>query len=209
LLGALSPCPDDVHIRMRGVVHPAPRDNRADAPWRLAERVVDALLRHRRSAPRLLAARLSVDAGELYGRVTGHLTCGTLRRSEVGRRRGESGVRPPLTLPLLACSTVRTPLCACLRESWPAPCTSFASLSLVLPLFPQGAINRLGNRTSEGVMSTRAGMPASRSAWPRTSGIQQLPRTCEQSSKPAVSSCGRCAHERPVCHQEDAGYVAL
>jgi len=39
---------------MRGVVHPAPRDNRADAPWRLAERVVDALLRHRRSAPRLL-----------------------------------------------------------------------------------------------------------------------------------------------------------
>jgi hypothetical protein len=58
-------------------------------------------------------------------------------------------------------------------------------------------------------MSTRAGMPASRSAWPRTSGIQQLPRTCEQSSKPAVSSCGRCAHERPVCHHEDGARLRL
>jgi hypothetical protein len=70
-------------------------------------------------------------------------------------------------------------------------------------------MNRLGNRTSEGVMSTRAGMPASRSAWPRTSGIQQLPRTCEQSSKPAVSSCGRCAHERPICHHEDGARLRL
>src|SRR5919198_1101915 len=91
-------------------MHLAPWHDRADAPRRLAGRDVDALLKHRRSVPRLLAARLSVDAGELYGRVTGHRTCGTFCGVRWGRRRSESGVRPPLTLPLPACSTVRAPL---------------------------------------------------------------------------------------------------
>ena len=58
-------------------------------------------------------------------------------------------------------------------------------------------------------MSTRAGTPASRSAWPRTSGIQRLTRICEQSSKRAVSSCGRAAHSRAVCHQQDGARLRL
>lgn len=58
-------------------------------------------------------------------------------------------------------------------------------------------------------MSTRAALSTSRSAWPRTSGIERLTSICEQGSKHAVSSCRCSGQEQAMRHWQDQARLRL